>query len=196
MHDFRCKAIFNNYLQISIERSLCSAKLVPMNPKKNLSGEGAESQTRWLNDEEKDTFFTLMALIIEVDRSLDKQLNRNAGLSHFGYTALARLSEAENRQLRMSELASTANGSLSRLSQVIAKLEKKGWVTRSADPEDGRYTVATLTDAGYDKVVETAPGHVEQVQKVLFDPLTKSQVQQIHIIGQRILRRIKELDSE
>ncbi|WP_313550548.1 MarR family transcriptional regulator [Corynebacterium sp.] len=167
-----------------------------MNPKKNLSGEGAESQTRWLNDEEKDTFFTLMALIIEVDRSLDKQLNRNAGLSHFGYTALARLSEAENRQLRMSELASTANGSLSRLSQVIAKLEKKGWVTRSADPEDGRYTVATLTDAGYDKVVETAPGHVEQVQKVLFDPLTKSQVQQIHIIGQRILRRIKELDSE
>ncbi|MEY8578256.1 MarR family winged helix-turn-helix transcriptional regulator [Corynebacteriaceae bacterium 6-324] len=167
-----------------------------MDPKNSHSGKGAESQTRWLNDEEKDTFFTLMALIIEVDRSLDKQLNRNAGLSHFGYTALARLSEAENRQLRMSELASTANGSLSRLSQVIAKLEKKGWVTRSADPDDGRYTVATLTDAGYDKVVATAPGHVEQVQKVLFDPLTKSQVQQVHTIGQRILRRIKELDSE
>src|SRR5699024_9678259 len=88
----------------------------------------------------------LMALIIEVDRSLDHQLTQNAGLSHFGYTALARLSEAENRSLRMSDLASTANGSLSRLSQVIAKLEKKGWVTRSADPDDGRYTVATLTE--------------------------------------------------
>ncbi|NWO16823.1 MAG: winged helix DNA-binding protein, partial [Corynebacterium sp.] len=79
---------------------------------------------------------------------------------------------------------------------VIAKLEKKGWVTRSADPDDGRYTVATLTDAGYEKVVATAPGHVEQVQKVLFDPLTKTQVQQIHTIGQRILRRIDELDAE
>lgn len=196
MRRFRCKAIFFTYLLICLEKPICSAKLVPMNPKNSHSGKGAESQTRWLNDEEKDTFFTLMALIIEVDRSLDKQLNQNAGLSHFGYTALARLSEAENRQLRMSELASTANGSLSRLSQVIAKLEKKGWVTRSADPDDGRYTVATLTDAGYDKVVATAPGHVDQVQKVLFDPLTKSQVQQVHTIGQRILRRIKELDSE
>jgi len=176
--------------------SFYSAKLKGMNRTDDQSGKGAESQTRWLNDEQKDAFYTLMALIIEVDRSLDHQLTQNAGLSHFGYTALARLSEAENRSLRMSELASTANGSLSRLSQVIAKLEKKGWVTRSVDPDDGRYTVATLTDAGYEKVVETAPGHVEQVQKVLFDPLTKSQVQQIHTIGQRILRRIKEEGSK
>ena len=196
MYRFRCKAIFNNYLQNCVVGSFYSAKLKGMNRTDDQSGKGAESQTRWLNDEQKDAFYTLMALIIEVDRSLDHQLTQNAGLSHFGYTALARLSEAENRSLRMSELASTANGSLSRLSQVIAKLEKKGWVTRSVDPDDGRYTVATLTDAGYEKVVETAPGHVEQVQKVLFDPLTKSQVQQIHTIGQRILRRIKEEGSK
>ena len=196
MYRFRCKAIFDNYLQIWIVKRYFSAKLRVMNRMDGRAGKGAEPQTRWLNDEQKDAFYTLMALIIEVDRSLDHQLTQNAGLSHFGYTALARLSEAENRSLRMSDLASTANGSLSRLSQVIAKLEKKGWVTRSADPDDGRYTVATLTDAGYDKVVATAPGHVEQVQKVLFDPLTKSQVQQIHTIGQRILKRIKEDDSK
>ena len=196
MYHLICKVIFNIYLRICIENEIYSAKLAGMNRKKGHSEKGAESQTRWLNDEEKDAFYTLMALIIEVDRSLDHQLNRNAGLSHFGYTALARLSEAEGRSLRMSELASTANGSLSRLSQVIAKLEKKGWVTRTADPEDGRYTIATLTDAGYDMIVETAPGHVEQVQKILFDPLTKTQVQHIHTIGQRILRRIKEVDGE
>lgn len=196
MHCFRSKAIFDNYLQIFLELGPSSAKLMVMNAKSSQSDKGAESQTRWLNDDEKDAFYTLMALIIQVDRSLDHQLTQSAGLSHFGYTAMARLSEAEGRQLRMSDLASTANGSLSRLSQVIAKLEKKGWVERSADPDDGRYTVATLTDAGYDKVVDTAPGHVEQVQKVLFDPLTKSQVKQIHNIGQRILRRIEEVDAQ
>jgi len=196
MQYFKSKAIFNNYLLVCVEIVSHSDRLSLMNRTENQSGKASEPQTRWLNDEQKDAFYTLMALIIEVDRSLDHQLTRNAGLSHFGYTALARLSEADNRSLRMSELAETANGSLSRLSQVIAKLEKKGWVTRSADPDDGRYTVATLTDAGYDKVVETAPGHVEQVQKVLFDPLTKTQVQQVHTIGQRILRRIKEVDAK
>src|SRR5699024_1214467 len=148
MYRFRCKAIFNNYLQIWIVKRYFSAKLRVMNRMDDRAGKGAEPQTSWLNDEQKDAFYTLMALIIEVERSLDQQLFHTAGLSHFGYSALVRLSDAENRSLRMSDLASTANGSLSRLSQVIAKLERKGWFSRSADPDEGRFTVATLTEAG------------------------------------------------
>jgi DNA-binding MarR family transcriptional regulator len=87
----------------------------------------------------------------------------------------------------MSDIAAFADGSLSRLSQVVTRLEKKGWVRRSPDPTDGRYTLATLTDAGLDTVVATAPGHVREVRRVVFDPLTKRQVQQLTDIGQRIL---------
>jgi DNA-binding MarR family transcriptional regulator len=85
--------------------------------------------------------------------------------------------------LRMSVLAMLAEGSLPRLSQVISRLEKRGWVRRTSDPADGRYTLAILTDEGLAKVVETAPGHVEEVRRLLFDPLTKAQARQLVTLG-------------
>nr|BFE71251.1 hypothetical protein GCM10020092_045520 [Actinoplanes digitatis] len=60
---------------------------------------------------------------------------------------LASLSEAPERTRRMSELAALANGSLSRLSHVVKRLEKRGWIERKACPSDGRYTNAVLTAA-------------------------------------------------
>jgi DNA-binding MarR family transcriptional regulator len=90
----------------------------------------------------------------------------------------------------MSQLAGLANGSLSRLSRVVDRLEKRGWVSRRPDPDDGRYTLATLTEPGWDKVVETAPGHVAEVRRRVFDQLTKAQVRQLRDIGTRILRAI------
>ena len=103
---------------------------------------------------------------------------------------LALLSEAPGRTLRMSELATLAEGSLPRLSQVVARLEQRGWVRRTPDPADGRYTLATLTDQGRAKVTEAAPGHVEEVRRLVFDPLTKTQSRQLREIGRRIMRAI------
>ena len=145
-------------------------------------------EPRWLNDEERRAWLTLGSLVMQLSPALDAQLRRDAGITHFEYNVLAVLSEAADRTRRMSEIAVLADGSLSRLSQVVARLEKKGWVRRSPDPADGRYTLAALTDAGWEKVVQTAPGHVEEVRRVVFDPLTKTQVQQLTTIGQRILR--------
>ena len=145
-------------------------------------------EPRWLNDGERQAWLTLGSLLVQLGPVLDAQLRRDAGMTHFEYTVMSVLSEAADRTRRMSELAALADGSLSRLSQVVARLEKKGWVRRSPDPNDGRYTLATLTDAGWQKVVETAPGHVEEVRRVVLDPLTRTQVQQLTHIGQRILR--------
>ncbi|WP_342671185.1 MarR family winged helix-turn-helix transcriptional regulator [Streptomyces chattanoogensis] len=49
---------------------------------------------------------------------------------------------------RRNPPAAFAQGSLPRLSQVVGRLEKRGWVRRNPDPTDGRYTVAALTDDG------------------------------------------------
>src|SRR5689334_14211817 len=105
----------------------------------------------------------MASVLFGLPAALDAQLQRDAGLTHFEYTVMAALSEAEDRSLRMSYLAGLANGSLSRLSHVVKRLERSGWVQRAPDPDDGRYTVATLTEAGWDKVVASAPGHVEAV---------------------------------
>lgn len=147
-------------------------------------------EPRWLNAEERQAWLVMARLLMQLGPTLDAQLRRDASISHFDYTVMAGLSEASERTLRMSELAAFAEGSLSRLSQVVARLEKKGWVRRSPDPADGRYTLATLTETGWEKVVATAPGHVREVRRVVFDPLTKVQLQQLTNIGQRILRAV------
>ena len=150
-----------------------------------------ESQEpRWLCDEETQTWLALISLLIRLPSALDAQLQRDAGISHFEYQVLAGLSMSPERTQRMSELARFVDGSLSRLSQVVSRLEQRGWVRRTPDPADGRYTLAVLTEAGWDKVVDTAPGHVEEVRRLVFDPLTKAQHRQLREIGYRVTRAI------
>jgi DNA-binding MarR family transcriptional regulator len=145
-------------------------------------------EPRWLDADEKQSWITLVGLLIRLPAALDRQLQRDAGLSHFEYQVLAALSESADRTLRMSELADLAEGSLPRLSQVVRRLESRGWVRRAPDPADGRYTLAILTADGWAKVVETAPGHVEAVRRLVFDPLTRTQSRQLHQIADRLLR--------
>ncbi|WP_149828466.1 MarR family winged helix-turn-helix transcriptional regulator [Streptomyces tailanensis] len=143
-------------------------------------------QSRWLTSEEMETWFALAGVMIRLPSALDAQLQRDAGISHVEYLVMSMLSQAEERTLRMSELAAHAGSSLSRLSHLVKRLEKSDWVRRTPDPDDGRYTLAILTDAGYAKVVESAPGHADAVRRYVFDSLTKAQQRQLKDIGRRI----------
>jgi DNA-binding MarR family transcriptional regulator len=133
----------------------------------------------WLDPEEQATWLRLIGVIVRLPAALDAQLRRDAGLSHFEYMVLAALSMTDEGTMRMSDIAEFAESSLSRLSHACKRLEAQGWLTRHADPYDGRATVAALTDEGRAKVVEAAPGHVRTVRALVFDPLTRGQVKQV-----------------
>ena len=150
----------------------------------------AAAEPRWLDPDERATWMSLMSLLIKLPAALDAELQRDSGLSHFEYNVLAGLSEAPAGSLRMRVLAALADGSLPRLSQVVARLERRGLVRRTPDPDDGRYTLATLTDAGRAVVAEAAPGHVETVRSLVFDPLPKGKARQLRDICHRILTAI------
>lgn len=152
--------------------------------------EYAGAVTRWLDDDEKQTWIAMSALLIRLPSALDSQLHRDAGLNNFEYHILAGLSMSTGRAMRMSDIAAFATGSLPRISQAVGRLEKRGWVKRSPDPTDGRYTIATLTDEGWEKVVATAPGHVEHVRTLVFDSLTKAQQRQLGEAARRVLDAI------
>ncbi len=147
-------------------------------------------EPRWLDQDERQAWITLVSMLIRLPGALDAQLQREAGISHFDYQVMVCLSESPDRTLRMSVLAMLVEGSLPRLSQVVSRLEKHGWMRRVPDPDDGRYTLAILTDEGQAKVMQTAPGHVAEVRRLVFDPLTKPQVRQLQQIGRRIMRAI------
>ncbi len=150
----------------------------------------APQEPGWLDAEESQTWRALARALVRLPAALDAQLRRDAGISHFEYQVLALLSEAPGRTLRMSALATLAEGSLPRLSQVVARLEQRGWVRRIPDPADGRYTLAILTDQGQAKVIQAAPGHVLEVRRLVLDPLTKTQSRQLREISRRIMRAI------
>jgi DNA-binding MarR family transcriptional regulator len=137
------------------------------------------TQPRWLSDDEQRSWRKLAGVLTLLPAALDAQLQRDAGLTHFAYWVLAMLSETSGRALQMSELAAASRSSLSRLSHTVARLEENGWIRRERSSDDARATVAILTDEGYAKVVDTAPGHVETVRTLVFDVLSPVQVRQL-----------------
>jgi DNA-binding MarR family transcriptional regulator len=150
-----------------------------------------EPEPRWLDADEQAVWLDLIAAVMWLPIALDAQLQRDAGLSHFEYVVMSHLSMSPNREIRMSELAQRANSTLPRMSKVIDRFAKQGWATRRPDPADGRYTLAVLTDAGWEKVVQSAPGHVEQVRRLVFDKLTAAQVRQLGAIAGRIAGAVR-----
>jgi len=150
---------------------------------------------RWLDADEQRVWVQLSTMILRLQPALSAQLQREFGISHFEYLIMARLTEAPESELRMSVLATTTGSSLPRLSQAVARLEKRGWLSRRPDPEDGRYTLAVLTAAGRRQLEEAAPAHVETVRELVFDRLTANQTRQLGSICQRILDGLPPDDS-
>ena len=147
-------------------------------------------EPRWLDGIERDAWLSLIGVIIRLPAALDAQLQRDAGLSHFEYTVMVNLSNAADHVLRMSQLAALCHSSLSRLSHVVARLERRGWLRRDPCPDDGRATLATLTDDGFTKLASAAPGHVDAVRAYVIDALDPEQLGQLSALGDTILGRL------
>lgn len=148
------------------------------------------TEPHWLSADERATWLRLAAVLQLLPTALDAQLNRDEQLTHFEYFCLAMLSEAPERTLRMTALASMTNATLPRLSRVIAGLESAGLVDRVPCPSDRRATNAVLTDAGWAKVVHAAPGHVGAVREFVIDALTPAQLAQLGRLSERLLARL------
>jgi DNA-binding MarR family transcriptional regulator len=150
------------------------------------------AEPRWLDDEEMSAWLALNGVILLLPAALDSQMQRDNGITMFEYLVMAMLSEAPGRTLQLKRLASVTNGSLSRLSHVVTRLERRDWVRREPMADNGRVTMARLTDAGYAKVVASAPDHVETVRQLVFDNLDRRQVRQLQEISTRLLRSLAD----
>jgi DNA-binding MarR family transcriptional regulator len=142
---------------------------------------------RWLNTDEQHTWRESIQAWQWLLAAVDVQLQRDSGMPLAYYEILVRLSEAPDRSLRMTQLAEASSSSKSRVSHAVARLEERGWVRRMDCPTDRRGQIAMLTDQGFDALAKAAPGHVEQVRRVLFDALSAEQIRQLDGISAAIL---------
>lgn len=152
------------------------------------------TETRWLSDQEQQSWRAFIDGCRALFDVLDRQLQADSNLPHAYFEILIPLSEEPCRTLRMSELAERARSSRSRLSHAVARLEERGWVRRTDCPTDKRGQLAELTDEGFAMVQAAAPGHVEAVREYLIDRLSPEQVRVLGEIGDIMLRTTADTD--
>lgn len=107
--------------------------------------------------------------LITVPRALDAELERDASMTMGEYFVLMNLSEAPDRSLRMSEIATRGGLSPSRISRLVDVLVVEGLVERTRHSIDGRVQVATLTDAGFARLEAAYPAHLASVRRNVVD---------------------------
>lgn len=141
----------------------------------------------WLDDDELRDWMAFAAMLHTLPTALDAQLKADAGINLFEYHVLAALSEAPGRSMQLSKLAVFAQGSLSRLSHAVSRLEKAGWVERRSCAGTPRSTEAHLTAAGMRKIKQAAPGHVREVRRLVLDPLSGADAAELGRLARSIL---------
>jgi DNA-binding MarR family transcriptional regulator len=146
--------------------------------------------TPWLTPQQLAAWVRLTAVLELLPAALDSQLRQDAELTHFDYYVLAMLSEAPEHTLRMTALAERTTATLARLSHVVQRLESRGLLKRFPCPDDRRATNARLTETGWQKVRDSAPGHLATVRANVIDALTPEQIVQLGAISDAILHRL------
>jgi DNA-binding MarR family transcriptional regulator len=110
-------------------------------------------------------------LVQVLGRALDADLEREQRMSLSEYTVLRNLSERDDRMLRMSELATACDMSLSGMTRLAARLEAHGFVRRVPCENDARGANAVLTDAGFARLRQAWPTHLASTRRHIFDHL-------------------------
>jgi DNA-binding MarR family transcriptional regulator len=150
--------------------------------------------TRWLDEREQRTWRSFLTATRLLFDQVERQLQQDSGLPHAYFEILVHLSETPGRSLRMSELASTALSSRSRLSHAVSRMEEAGWVRRRPCPSDRRGQLAELTDAGMAKLESATHGHVEEVRSLLFEGLSPAQQDALREVCDVLVNHISEDD--
>ena len=149
-------------------------------------------EPRWLDDTEMRAWVGFFDTSHLVQQQIDRQLREEGSVTPAQYEILVRLAAAPNRAMRMSDLADQVVASRGGLTYQISQLEKAGLVCREVCPTDERGVLAILTDAGYQVLERTAPGHVRAVRESLIDILSPQQVAQLAEIMAVTRRHLRE----
>lgn len=150
---------------------------------------------RWLNSEERRAWLAYIDFSTLLADHLNRQLRRDAGVTHADYVLLVHLSSAPEHTLNMSELAERLKITRSRLTHAVTRLQEAGYVDRREDGANRRNQLAVLTAHGQGLLERAAPGHVEAVRRVVFDVLTPEQVAQLAEIGEAITDALQCADA-
>ncbi|WP_086560872.1 MarR family winged helix-turn-helix transcriptional regulator [Streptomyces africanus] len=121
-------------------------------------------------------YFDLVEVASLLRHAVEQQLREAGDLSYVQFQLLARLGDSPTGSHRMTDLADGVVYSRSGLTYQVGLLQKEGLVVRAPSPDDERSITVTVTDAGRALLARVLPGHVEVVNRLLFEPLSRDDV--------------------
>ncbi|MEV7552945.1 MarR family transcriptional regulator [Amycolatopsis sp. NPDC089917] len=146
---------------------------------------------RWLTADEDRAWRAFLRITVAVRTGTARDL-AGLGLSEPDYEVLSTLSERPGNTSTLGEQAEKMGWSRSRLSRHAMRMETRGMLRRSPDPEDGRGCLLTLTEHGLAVLEEAAPAHLASVRHHFMDHLTAADL----IALEDIARRLGEADND
>jgi DNA-binding MarR family transcriptional regulator len=146
----------------------------------------------WLTDDEQRAWRGLIQMTSRLDARLNRELQQTSGLSLADYDVLVLLTEAADGRLRVFEIAEDLHWEQSRLSHHLARMQRRGLVTREECTTDRRGAFVVLTGAGRSAIEKAAPAHVATVRRLVFDGLSKEQVVMLESTVNQVLSRMGE----
>jgi DNA-binding MarR family transcriptional regulator len=129
-----------------------------------------------LDPRQLEAYFALVEVSSLLKHAVERHLRVEGGISYVQFEILTRLFATPSVEQRMTDLADGIVYSRSGLTYQAEQLEEAGWITRSPAADDERSTLVTLTADGRALVERLLPGHVQQVQSMLFDHLSQRDV--------------------
>ncbi|MEV1292266.1 MarR family transcriptional regulator [Pseudonocardia sp. NPDC049635] len=146
--------------------------------------------TRWLDDREQAAWRGYLRMQARLQAELHRRLQAESGLSIADFDVLVALTDRPDERVRVLELASSLEWEKSRLSHHLARMQRRGLITREECDDDGRGNFVVLTDAGRSAIERAAPGHVESVRELVFDALTDEDVDALARISTAVGARL------
>lgn len=144
-----------------------------------------------MNDEqptgrELEVWRTFLSANVQLMERLDQDLQQRSNINLTDYEILAALSGADDRRLRMSDLAREVLVSRSRLTYRVDRLAEVQFVVREECLDDRRGLWAILTDVGAHTLSEARAGHVSAIQNWFFDQMTGDELAVVGAVMARI----------
>ncbi|WP_433296325.1 MarR family winged helix-turn-helix transcriptional regulator [Pseudonocardia sp. CA-142604] len=150
------------------------------------------AEPRWLDEQERHSWLSFLVMHAKLTAELHRQLRADHGLSLADFDVLAQLTEAPEGTVRALELGRSLQWEKSRLSHHLKRMEQRGLIRREDCLEDSRGAMVVATDLGRQTIEQAAPGHVETVRDLVFDQLTKREVETLGRIADKVLARLPQ----
>ncbi|MFF2861251.1 MarR family winged helix-turn-helix transcriptional regulator [Streptomyces rubiginosohelvolus] len=146
---------------------------------------------RWLNPEQQAAWDGFIRMQEKLIGRLSRRVQADSRMSPADYIVLAKLTEAGGR-MRFMDLTKLVEWEKSRMSHQVARMAKRGLVSKEECPDDGRGAFIVATPAGREAIEEAAPVHVEHVRRLFIDALTQEELDTLARISNRVLAHLEK----